>query len=175
MPVYKLKDVEISSGKWENYIYTPPDMLGVKRAPLFILDRISIYIATRDTNIEGSYGGDKKVYWKGVFNDDFSGDIKSISPIREGFDYKKGVFNYDDLEIEAYNTTFFWSSFVFTESVRNIEIRIVGSSKNKNNEWIYEPIFAGVILLDDYEVTLQEGMQDEDAKYHIYKLYLDNN
>jgi hypothetical protein len=167
MPVYKLKDIEIGSGKWENYMYTPPDMLGVKCAPLFILDRISIYIATRDINIDGFYG-DKKVYWNNV-NDDFGGDIKSISPIREGFDYKKGVFNYDDLEIVAYNTTFFWSSFVFTESVKNIEIRIVGSSKNQNNEWIYEPIFAGVILLDDYEVTLQEGMRDEDAKYYIYK------
>jgi hypothetical protein len=148
---------------------------------------ISIYIAVsnQDKNIDwaNEYIEEDWVYDETI--DDvknvlveYDGNIKNFSAIREGYDYKKGAFTYDDIEIEAYNINEFWSDKIFHNSTRKIEIRIVGFKQRGEytgrgwyvaERYDYEPIFAGVILLDDYEIIFKEGLKQQHKKYCSYK------
>lgn len=143
MAVYKLAELELQSGMWFNN-ETNVDPYGSMYIPYFRPDTLIIYIATSATNT---------IYWNDTVQE-VDGYIKNIGSLREGFDFKKGTFSYDDIDIEAFNVNEFWSDYVFTDSVSNIEIRLVNKvfTGVGFSEYTYEPIFSGKILLDDYEV-----------------------
>lgn len=162
MSVYKLSEFELQSGMWFN-LETNVDPLGSIYTPYFRPDTLIIYLATST--------GDT-VYWDDTVTE-IDGYIKSVGSLREGFDYRKGTFTYDDVDIEAFNVNEFWSDYIFTDSVKNIEIRIVHKvfTGVLANEFTYEPVFAGKILLDDYEV---KDNDDPDSVYYaktkVYKM-----
>ena len=180
--IYKLKDITATTGHWDSLYLDHQGTIAH-----YFPDIISIYIAVsskneninwENENIETDWVYDEAIEDSKNVVVEYDGNIKNFSSIREGYDYKKGAFTYDDIEIETYNTNGFWSNKVFHNSTRRIEIRIVGFKQRGqylNNSWCvaeqydYEPIFAGVILLDDYEITFREGLKYQHKKYCSYK------
>jgi hypothetical protein len=73
------------------------------------------------------------------------GGVVSINNIREGSDFEKGEYSFDDLQIECFNLSGFWTDNIFNSTVTAAEIRIF-CRKNL----ILTPIFYGIIDLTDY-------------------------
>jgi hypothetical protein len=170
--IFKLKDISLSTGHWESAYLEHAGW-----SKYYFPDMISIYVAVSDN--------DENIDWEldDLYDNDsigYNGDIKNFSSIRESFDEKKGYFTYDDIELEVYNTTEFWSDNIFNDTTKRIEIRIISFKQRGNyggnlgwyieSKYDYEPVFAGVVLLDDYELTFREGLNvRQDAKYWSYK------
>ena len=181
--IYKLKDIALTTGHWQQAVLEMHET-----TEHYFPDMISIYIGVSNQNEnidwENENIGTMEVYDEATdsikfVTAEYNGNIKNFSSIRESFDEKKGYFTYDDVELEAYNINNFWSDRVFHRTTKRIEIRIVGFKQQGDfngyqgwyvkSKYDYEPIFAGIVLLDDYEVTFREGLKSKHTKYWSYK------